>query len=203
MCSSHPISDFKATPLSVKTIFTGSLITFVALTTIAAICIWWSTGSLLPFESLGAIGTIGMSSLLGVIIIGAFILSLLAALYLASCVAEKRQKREQTEEAALNEADDAIHILEGVQKGIWEELKASGCSNFKQVDRKESIRRSLSVGYRSFRFVPDDTAPRGFVVYTNSLGLYTFDFDIRAASDPADQKNKIRGWANHLTKITF
>jgi hypothetical protein len=203
MCSFPTISDFRETPPSVKTVFTGSMITFVALATIAAICIWWSTGSILPFEALGVIGTVGMASLLGVITIGTLILVMLAALCLASCVEDKKQKREQTEEAALNEADDAIHILEGVQKDIWKELKASGCSNFKQVDREESIRRSLSVGYRSFRFVPDDTAPRGFVVYTNSLGLYTFDFDVRAASDPADQKNKIRGWANHLTKITF
>ncbi len=131
--SCSPIANFKSTPPPVLGIIVGSNITVITLAIITALCIWLNTGALLPFAALGVVGTIGFVSLLGIITVGSFLLLTIAALCIASCVIERKLKKEVVVQAE-RKAQDA----ERTQSSIWRVLKDNGCTGLLTIDNEGS-----------------------------------------------------------------
>ncbi len=135
-----PIDAFtKSSPL-VKGVVMCSIITVVALATLTASYIWWNTGALLPFASLGVYGTIGLGTLMGIAAIGTIVFFGIVAICVGSCVKKRNQQNpllalvNQQATAELNKKN----LLYDRQKAIFTELRCTGFQEIKEKDREAS-----------------------------------------------------------------
>ncbi len=136
----NPINNFRDTPFLVKGVVVIGIITIVALATITATCIYLNTGSLLPFDSLGVIGTIGLGSSMGIIIIGVMALLAIVIVSIVSYVREMKEHRASHRMSVARKQELQVQAAkaqaqkEENQQVIWRDLQSMyQCTSFQEV----------------------------------------------------------------------